>query len=301
MTRLFANRDFASGEAFGILRCTGCGLVRTDFNPSQNDLSKYYDNAYYGDEGRRFPAPIEWAVAQFRHRRVRAVLRHHSGPGRILDVGCGRGLMLDDFAARGWDVVGTEFSAELARAVMARFGFPVHMVGDLSGFEADSFDVVMMWHSLEHLAYPVDTLREVHRILRPGGVAVVEVPNLASWQARVGGGRWFHLDAPRHLVHFSRDALLDVAGDLGFGVCGVHTFSLEYGPYGFVQTLLNRLTRQPNLLYAWLKGRETVALRGSIVSVMALPPTLVIGSLLEILAAMMGHGGIVRVTLSKTQ
>ena len=283
------------------MRCTACGLVRTDFDPSQNDLNTYYDEAYYGDEGRRFPAPIEWAVARFRHRRVRAVLKYQNGPGRILDVGCGRGLMLADFAARGWEAVGTEFSPELARAVTTRFGFPVHMAADLSGFEADSFDVVTMWHSLEHLVNAVDTLREVHRILRPGGMAVVEVPNLGSWQAKLGGGRWFHLDAPRHLVHFSRDVLLDVAGDLGFGGREVHTFSLEYGPYGFVQTLLNRLTRQPNLLYARLKGRETVGLLDSVVTVIALPPAVLIGSLLEILAAMMGHGGIVRVTLSKKQ
>ena len=189
-----------SGEAFPILRCDACGLVRTDFDPTRRDLSAYYDAAYYGDTGKRFPAPVEWAVGMFRHRRVQAVVKHQVGPGRILDIGCGRGLMLADFLARGWDVVGTEFSAELAQAVTNRFGIPVHMQD--YGFAADSFDVVTLWHSLEHLANPVDTLREVHRILKPGGLAVLEVPNLASWQAKLGGGRWFHLDAPRHLVHF---------------------------------------------------------------------------------------------------
>jgi SAM-dependent methyltransferase len=295
------NRDSETGDSFPILRCQQCGLTRTDFDPIQSDLSAYYSETYYGEAGKRFPMPIEWAVRQFRLVRVRAVLRHQTGPGRILDVGCGRGLMLAEFLSRGWEVVGIEFSAELAQAVQNRYGFAVHTVQHLTdcGFAADSLDVVMMWHSLEHLSKPVDALREVHRILRADGIAIIEVPNLGSWQAGLGGGRWFHLDAPRHLAHFSRDGLLDVAGDLGFGVREVQTLSLEYGPYGFLQTLLNRLTRQPNVLYGWLKGSRSVSKssRDGVITLMALPFALVMGTLLEFPAVMTGRGGIVRVVL----
>ena len=303
-TRLFHNEDSVTGHQFAVVSCDVCGLVRTHLDPAQIDVSAYYDDAYYGDAGRRFPPLMEWAIGRFRARRVRAVLRHHRGPGRILDVGCGRGLMLADFVRRGWQAVGTEFSAELTEAVENRYGFPVHSAENLSdcGFDADFFDVVTLWHSLEHLTRPIDTLREVHRILKPGGIVVIEVPNLQSWQATVGGGRWFHLDTPRHLTHFSRDGLIHLAGDLGYDLCGVQTFSLEYGPYGFAQTLLNRLTRQPNVLYGWLKGRREVAFSSleGVVTLLKLPNAIWMGCLLEALAVAANRGGIVRITLRKS-
>jgi len=291
---LFDNQDYISGERFAILRCVGCGLVRTDF--TEQDTSRYYDPAYYGVEGRRFPMVAEWAIGWFRRRRVGFVRRQHPQAGRVLDIGCGRGLMLAALARLGWDVVGTEVSATLSKQA-----FPIHQTADIRtcAFAAQSFDVVMLWHVLEHLPQPIDTLREAWRILKPGGVLIVEVPNLASWQARLGRGAWFHLDAPRHLYHFAADTL--GAGDLGYTLVAHSSASLEYGYYGLIQTILNRLTRQPNALYARLKGSRArgATWGGELASLALLPLAILVGIVLESAAIGRGRGGILRVVLQK--
>jgi SAM-dependent methyltransferase len=299
------NRDYISGQGFGLLECAGCGLLRTNFQADSASLGQYYDAAYYGQGGRRFPAPMEAAIRWFREERVRAILAQQPAPGRILDIGCGRGLMLAALQRRGWEVVGTEFAAPLAQAVAAEHGFPVYADADLSNLAlpAQQFDVITLWHVLEHLPDPLATLQEVRRLLKVGGLLVIEVPNLESWQAQVGGGRWFHLDCPRHLYHFGAQDLSLRLSALGFERIQQQTISLEYGPYGMLQSLLNRLTYQPNVLYARLKRSRPTAPEltpwqrryDDLITLLGLPLVGLLSFGLEGMASAFGRGGIVRV------
>lgn len=308
-TCLYKNRDYISGETFALLRCNTCGLTRTQFDFTQRNLSLYYDPTYYGHEGRRFPAFIEWGVARFREDRVKTILQHHPQAGSILDIGCGRGLMLRSFQKRGWEVVGTEFSAELAQSIQERYGFPVYSTPHLEAchLEVNSLDVVTLWHVLEHLLHPIQTLQEIARILKPQGILLIEVPNLDSWQAKVGRGRWFHLDCPRHLYHFSQMELKHILSKHGFRVLHTQTFSLEYGFYGFYQTLLNWLTWQPNVLYARLKKTAPAVMRllpwqkryDDIITLASLPLVGILGTILELGAVMANRGGITRIIAQK--
>lgn len=294
---LFENPDYISGERFPVLLCQACGLVRTDFDPQTQTLSAYYPASYYGESGKRFPAPLEWLIRRFRLARVAAILAHHPQAGRILDMGCGRGLMLAEFQARGWEAIGTEFSAELAAAVSQEHGFQVYPANDLSVFPDDFFEVVTLWHVLEHVPHPIQTLQEIRRILKPKGILLIEVPNLGSWQARLGGGRWFHLDCPRHLYHFSKDHLKTILVEQGFSPRQSTTLSLEYGYYGFLQTLLNRFTSGQNVLYARLKNTRSQAdyhPRDEVISLVWLPILGLVSLVLETLAIVRGRGGVIR-------
>lgn len=306
---LFQNKDYISGEAFTVQGCAQCGLARTAFPYDTSTLERYYGEAYYGDEGRRFVGVMEWMVGRFRAGRVDTVLRfHRSGsPGSILDVGCGRGLMLASLKARGWSCAGTEVSDQLAARLRER-GIAVYAAANLADchLPAESFDVITLWHSLEHVAHPAQTTREVSRLLKPGGVMIVETPNLASWQAAVGGGRWFHLDTPRHLYHFSADTLRGMLADAGLKPIRVSTLSLEQGIYGMVQTLLNRVTREPNVLYSLLKKRrprgEGLQWLWDIGATAALLPLAApAGTALECLSALFGRGAVIRIVAEKRQ
>jgi SAM-dependent methyltransferase len=115
---------------------------------------------------------------------------------------------------------------------------------------------VLIWHVLEHLEHPRETLEEVHRILRPGGRLVVAVPNFASLQAEWSGAAWFHLDLPRHLYHFPLAALRRLLDDTGFEPISDHHFSLRQNPFGWIQSALNRVASLPrNGLYTLLQRR----------------------------------------------
>ncbi len=128
-------------------------------------------------------------------------------PGRALDVGCGRGDLSVLLAGAGWAMTGIEPSPSACAVVAAR-GIDV-VCGTLGtvSLEPARYDAAIFRHSLEHTNDPVADLAAVAGALAPGGLVLVTVPNFASWQARRFAGRWYHLDLPRHRVHFTPVAL----------------------------------------------------------------------------------------------
>ncbi len=303
---LFDNTDYLSGERFTVVRCADCGLARTVFPHDADALARYYGPAYYGEDGRRFIGVMEWAVRQFRLARVRRIrrLRPDGTPGAILDVGCGRGLILIHLRAHGWQCSGVEVSEALAERLHRDYDVHIYTAPHLpdNHLPAESQDVILLWHSLEHAAYPAQTIAECARLLRPGGRMIVEVPNLMSWQARLGGGRWFHLDTPRHLYHFSTETLSALSARHGLRVTAQTTLSLEQGFYGMIQTFLNRFTRRPNVLYRLLK-RQAPRGRGAALDIgvtLALLPFVVpLAVLVESLAVLARCGAVIQLTLEK--
>lgn len=216
--------------SFLIVRCSGCGLVRTD--PQPDDPSAFYPpDAYYSFSPP--PPPSAGDVARVRRSaglpsrgwrgRVLAS-RLTEGippgpPGDVLDVGCGSGRALLALRAAGWRCHGVEVS-EAAVAAARAAGLADVRSGDLlsAGYPPASFDAVRFWHSLEHVRSPREELTEARRLLRPGGVLVVGVPNVASLLARIARDKWFYLDVPRHLWHFDRMTLTRLIDDCGFRV-----------------------------------------------------------------------------------
>src|SRR5512137_577465 len=216
---LFPARDYVTGDRFEIRRCQACGLALTWPPPPPAEMGRYYPDAYYGDAGeKRFVGPVEGLQRALYGSRASLVEKASGGrPGRVLDVGCGRGFLLDAFRRRGWTVEGTEMSAASSAHAREVLGIPVH-VGPLESLDlpAGSFDAATLWHVLEHVTSPASLLAAIRKILRPGGTLLVSVPNFGSPEARAAGAGWFHLDVPRHLVHFTPQTLDAALREAGF-------------------------------------------------------------------------------------
>jgi SAM-dependent methyltransferase len=300
---LFPATDYVSGDEFSVVECCDCRTVFTWPQPAAGDARRYYPVAYYGESNaRRFPAPVEFLQRWMYRRRV-ARIEELAGPGgrRVLDVGCGRGHLLREFREGGWRAVGTEIDADSAKFPREILGLDVR-VGTLEaqGFGEGEFDAVILWHVLEHVPDFEAILREIGRVLRPGGVFLVAVPDFSSWEARFGGAKWFHLDVPRHLHHFRRDDLRRVLESLGFEVCRVSNLAPEYDFFSWVQTLLNRVGIAHNQLYNLLRGkgaklgRDARSVPLSVIATLLLAPPLTFLSLLWVpLAAMLNKSGTV--------
>lgn len=253
----FYAKGLATGDPrFRVQRCPDCGHGWTDPAPADSEIGRWYPKEYYGKENVRFNPLFERLTRWFRRRRAREIVSRVR-TGRVLDVGCGRGLILGTLKEWGWETHGVELSEDAAWHASRRMGATMH-VGDFvsARFEPESFDAIVFWHSLEHFRRPVDALIHAHRLLRKGGLLVVAVPNSDSLQARVFRGNWFHLDVPRHYVHFGLRSLESVLLRAGFTPSTARHFCLEQNPYGWLQSFYNALELEWNLLYTILKNRS---------------------------------------------
>ena len=251
----FATSDYITGERFVVGFCHNCRLHITTPAPGEAELARYYPSSYYGS-GRRFNRIVEWLLNHLYSYRALHI-EGRQRPGKVLDIGCGRGLLLSKLRERGWEPQGTELSEEAAVYARERLGLPVSTCAlQDCGFADGEFDLVILWHVLEHLHAPRAILQEVSRILKPGGVLLVAVPNFGSWEARWSGPGWFHLDVPRHLTHFTPQTLHDALDKAGLKLLSTNFFSTEYDYFSFVQSAQNKLGFRHNYLYNLLRTRS---------------------------------------------
>ena len=233
-------RDPQTREAFSILECAICGLGHTA--PRPEDLAKYYRGYYGGRHGK--------TASYCARRRVR-ILREVGGStaGHLLDVGCGDGTFLLAARAAGWSVAGTEMNTAPARQA----GLDVYAaISDVRSLAP--FDSITLWHTFEHLTDPRATLGEIRGLLSPNGVVIIAVPNAGGLQARTFGAKWFHLDVPRHLYHFTRSSLANLLRSEGFIPFREWHQEFEYDLLGWSQSALNLAPGPPNLFFDLLRG-----------------------------------------------
>ncbi len=237
-------------------RCVECGLVSMREHRTEEDLDAAQADAY-GEQGARFNPLIEAGVRGFRAARVRLAMRLMPAGASVLDVGCGRGLFLAMMRERGYRVRGTELSA--TTAANAYPGVPIEPGELVPGrFEPGAFDLISIWHVLEHMRRPDVALAAAHEALGENGRLLIAVPNYASWQARLGGEHWFHLDVPRHIHQFSPATLRRLVERHGFDIERLSTGQWEMDPFGLLQTALNRLGTRHNALYDALRNNPAV-------------------------------------------
>lgn len=200
-----ARFDTALAGPHGLARCRRCGALTTWPAPSDAELERAYGDWYRPGSG-RFSGGGDRLLRALRGRLARRI-DAIAPAGRVLDVGAGDGALLDALAARGREAVGLERSR-------TREDVSVAELAELR----ERWAAIVFWHSLEHLRDAGDALAQATRLLEPGGVIVIAIPNAESLQARAFGESWLALDLPRHLVHVPASALLASLSELGLRV-----------------------------------------------------------------------------------
>lgn len=219
---------------FSVALCETCGLGVTLPVAQPAELAAFYPQTYGAYQ---LPTGalglVSHAIRRLQERQALRTaplaLLTELPAARLLEIGCGRGDLGSWFVQRGWLVTGVEPSPE-ACAVARQRGVDAR-VGTLADveLEPESYDAVVFRQSLEHVTDPIADLRRVLDALRDGGVAIVSVPNFGCWQRRRFGGAWFHLDLPRHRLHFDADALRATLERGGFADAQTSTSSSTAG------------------------------------------------------------------------
>lgn len=204
---------------FTMVRCAKCSLIFLNPRPTPGEMSLYYPDDYepFRRTARALKSPVTDLIRRVKLLpRVRLVRQSMEG-GHLLDVGCAAGGFLREMRRTGkWKVQGVEPNAHLACFARETLELSV-FTGRLTeaNLPDESFEVVTMWDVLEHVHDPRATLKEVYRLLKPGGMLLASVPNANSVDAKLFGRYWVGLDFPRHLYVFSTStltALLEKAG-----------------------------------------------------------------------------------------
>jgi SAM-dependent methyltransferase len=162
-----------------------------------------------------------------------------TGVGRsLLDIGCGSGTFLHLAQRRGFLPHGMDVSDRAVAAAQEQYHLPVRQ-GDIGSdaWRGCKFDIISMFHVLEHLPDPGQAVAYAGGLLKPGGILILQVPNAASVQARIFGARWYGFDVPRHLINFTPQALEKLLGDAGFSCRLVPRFSLRDNPAALASSL----------------------------------------------------------------
>ncbi|WP_354700344.1 hypothetical protein DSM112329_00613 [Paraconexibacter sp. AEG42_29] len=282
-----------------LARCPECGTAVTLTPvPDGVDLHETGDYAPAPPRGATLAAPL---LRLFDRQRLRLV-RWATGGGsaaagtRLVDAGAGRGRFVAHARAQGYPLAtGVEPTVRGVDAARSRYGVTLQRAGiEDAGRPDGEADAVTLWHVLEHVDDPAAVLDVLHAWLRPGGVLVVGCPNLASWQARLSGRVWFHLDLPRHRTHFTAPGLRRLLDAHGFEtVRTVHVLA-EHNPYGMWESGVSRLTHRPSYLYHLLKRSAPVNARD--LAAVALGTVLIpLAVLAELVAGLCRRGGTVAV------
>lgn len=240
-------------DSFSVVECKKCGIRKISPLPPENEIEVFYAGKFYcGGDSRRFSLVFEILVRFFRFLRALEIAKF-GDVGRVLDVGCGRGLML--FYLKKYFgvsyVTGTQFSDLAIRNIREKFGIEIkkgRLEDNIIDIEGE-FDVICFWHVLEHIDNVDSAIYLSRNFLSLCGKLLIEVPNSESFSKKLTGASWLGWDLPNHLTHFTPESLEELLKKYNFRIVKKKFFSLEYSIFTTLQSFLNKIYGRENIFY----------------------------------------------------
>jgi 2-polyprenyl-3-methyl-5-hydroxy-6-metoxy-1,4-benzoquinol methylase len=238
----------STAKHFTLYTCGSCRCLFLNPMPGDEEIAGFYPTQYWWSSAKSGNGTLKKLEAIYRKLALRDHIQFimratedRSGV-ELLDVGCGSGTLLGLLKTRGIRPTGVDFSSEAAQVAEKENGVRV-VVGSLAeaGFPNESFDIVTLFHVMEHVTNPRAVLAEVSRILKADGTVILQVPNIDSWQFKAFGARWYGLDIPRHVIDYSRNSILNLLAASGFVTRRIRHFNLRDNAPALVSSLVPSL------------------------------------------------------------
>jgi 2-polyprenyl-3-methyl-5-hydroxy-6-metoxy-1,4-benzoquinol methylase len=253
---LLVCKDYTvSKKDFSIVACADCGFAFTSPRPEDSDLGAYYQSEEYISHSNTSKGLVSKLYQMARKRTLAAKLQMinaRASKGALLDIGCGTGEFLNECKLNGWRVQGIEPGEAARSAASSNYGLSVGEESAIDGLAEASFEVITMWHVMEHVPNLVGRVQQLKRLLKPGGLLVIAVPNRSSHDAEYYGAQWAAYDVPRHLWHFRPEDMKRLLEQGGFKL--TETLPMKYDSY-YVSMLSEKYkTGAVNYLAAAYRG-----------------------------------------------
>lgn len=208
-----------SHENFEIVCCENCGFKFTNPRPSQNEIGKYYKSESYISHSNTSKGLISKLYHSVRKYTLKGKLNLINGllakRGSLLDVGCGTGMFLKTCQEDGWKISGIEVDESAGKYASELTGIEIK-TEILGSFSGEQFDIISMWHVLEHVHLLEETVQWLYERLSDKGYLIIAVPNHESKDAQIYQENWAAYDVPRHLYHFSQASISQLFKQKGF-------------------------------------------------------------------------------------
>lgn len=204
---------FLTNEAFEIHECLKCGLLFTEPRPKPEEIGKYYQSEeYYSHQENKkgFVPRIYEAVKSVNLKTKYKMATKGLEPGRMLEIGCGAGDFLHTMEKHGWTCTGIEPSESAKEIATKKVKATLLYPQEIGQLEDESFDLITMWHVLEHVDNLKEEIKQLQRLLKKGGRLVLALPNFKSADAQYYKEYWAAYDVPRHLNHFCRESINNI-------------------------------------------------------------------------------------------
>lgn len=253
-------RFILSSDTFQVYKCSNCGVMfLDDIEVNSSYYSKYYFPEYY--ETKFHNAFINKIINLIINISIifkeNQILRNYHNIAnnklKILDIGCGNGEFLSRISNTKFEKFGIEINAEGYELCKGKNLKVFNKeLKDLK-FQDNFFDVVTLWHVIEHLENPIDTIKSVKRVLKEDGILVIAVPNTDSLGFKYGQNFWFHLDSPRHLMLFNKKSLKYLLNNAGFRIILKKNLFYDYPLDLFWSVRNSKMKFIIYLLYPYIK------------------------------------------------
>ena len=207
---LWLKDEFLTKKDFHICECLNCGLLYTMPRPSKEKIGAYYksDEYYSHQENKKgFVPRLYEAIKKINLKHKFRLASRDLPVGKLLDIGCGVGDFLHVAENKGWQCTGVEPSEEAREIARQRIKGDLLYSEDLEQLPDQSFDLITMWHVLEHVDDLKWQVAQLQRLIKPNGRIVIAVPNYRSYDGRFYNAYWAAYDVPRHLNHFNKTVL----------------------------------------------------------------------------------------------
>lgn len=210
---------FLTQEIFSIAKCQNCELKFTNPRPLEERIPKYYESTDYishSDMPKSLLDRLYYLIRDYAVSSKVSLVKKYARTGNVLDVGCGTGQFLNELNKKDFQVTGVEPNPSARKIAQDKFGLTVFEEKKINDLPAESFQIISLWHVLEHVSDLHSRLLQLKKLLSQDGAIIVAVPNPDSWDANHYKQYWAAYDLPRHLYHFNSSAIQKLFGEKGF-------------------------------------------------------------------------------------